>query len=72
MSGLAPHCDTLLAHKATSRKTFATLAAEVDKPEAWLAAVFFGHAVASVETAARIARAVGCSEAAVIDAMNVA
>jgi cyanate lyase len=69
MSALPTHCDTLLAAKTASGKSFEKLAQEVGKPEVWLAALFFGNAVTDPETAARIARAIGCDDEGAIQAM---
>jgi cyanate lyase len=69
MSNLAPHCETLLSCKTTSGKSFETLAKEVNKPEVWLAALFFGNAVTDPETAAKIAKAINCSDEGAIKCM---
>lgn len=69
MSNLAPHCDTLLSCKTASGKSFEALAKEVGKPEVWLAALFFGNAVTDPETAAKIAKAIGCEDDVAIKGM---
>ncbi|BEI87939.1 uncharacterized protein CcaverHIS019_0106570 [Cutaneotrichosporon cavernicola] len=63
------HCDTLLAAKTASGKSFDALAKEVGKPEVWLAALFFGNAVTDDATAAKIAKAIGCDDEAAVQAM---
>ncbi|WVW78883.1 cyanate hydratase [Kwoniella bestiolae CBS 10118] len=59
MHNLPPHCSALLLAKTLSGLTFAEIATKIDKPEVWLASLFYGQAVTDETTAQKIYEVLG-------------
>jgi cyanate lyase len=55
---LPAYCTALLSLKATSELTFAQIAEQIQKPEVWTTALFFGQARTDVKTAEAILKVV--------------
>ena len=51
MNPLPLYCTALLCWKTVSGVTFAAIAKDLDKPEVWTTALFFGQAKCDAETA---------------------
>jgi cyanate lyase len=59
MLDVPAHSTALLAAKAKSGKTFDQIAEEINKPEVWTTALFFGQTRCDEETAKKIVAALG-------------